>query len=184
MKNKTLWCALVAGLVLVGCSDDDDDSSGGAGMDGMAGSSASAGTSSSGGTGGMAGMDMGGMAGMDMGGMAGMNASGAAGMGMGGAGAAGATSGTLQAPKLSMISPMEGALHVMWTNKQDDCDTIEGERKTDTDPYAVAFTVPGEADNKHDMSATKDTTYTYRLRCKKGDAYSEYSNEMSRNPTK
>lgn len=103
-----------------------------------------------------------------------------------GAGGSGGVGGSqvpaLVAPELGTLMPMQGALHVMWTNKQADCDTVEGERKTETEPYTMAFTVPGEADNKHDASANANTVYTYRLRCKKGDVYSDYSSEMSRNP--
>jgi hypothetical protein len=51
------------------------------------------------------------------------------------------------------------------------------------DEYKVIFTLPGSADNQMDDAATADLTYTYRLRCKTNGAYSDYSNEMSRNPT-
>ena len=87
------------------------------------------------------------------------------------------------APTLDKIMKMTGGLHLLWTNPAGvECDTIEGERKTATTAYAVAFTVPGSVDNKHDATATAKTTYTYRLRCKVGTAYSDYSNEMSGNP--
>lgn len=85
---------------------------------------------------------------------------------------------------------MMGALHVMWTNPEAGCDSIEVERKAAMadgsvhEPYAVAFTLPGAADNKHDTTATDDMDYTYRLRCKKSDKYSTYSNEVSKNPKK
>lgn len=77
---------------------------------------------------------------------------------------------------------MAGALHVSWTNAEASCDAIELERKTATAAYKVVATLPGEADNKHDGSATTATMYTYRVRCKKAAAYSEYSNEMSASP--
>lgn len=101
----------------------------------------------------------------------------------GSAGSAGA-SASGSAPTLTELMPMGGALHVMWTNPTDGCDTIEGERRTPTEDYQVVFSVPGEADNKHDTSANQDVEYTYRLRCKKGDTFSPYSNELSRNPKK
>lgn len=88
----------------------------------------------------------------------------------------------MKAPKLTMLMKMSGALHVMWTNVDHACDSVVGERKTKTTEYKVAFTVTGEVDNEHDMEATGAETYTYRLRCKKGDAYSPYSNEMSGSP--
>ncbi len=93
-----------------------------------------------------------------------------------------------KSPTISMVMKMTGGLHVMWTNGEKACDTIEGERKanasdgTEKAAYAVVFTVPGEADNKHDATATAALKYTYRLRCKKGGTYSAYSNEMSGTP--
>lgn len=85
---------------------------------------------------------------------------------------------------LMKCMPMEGALHLEWMNMQKDCDSVEAERKMHTDPFAQIFSVPGTVDNKMDSSATENMDYTYRLRCKKGTAYSDYSNEMSGNPTK
>jgi hypothetical protein len=93
-----------------------------------------------------------------------------------------------QAPKVNSIAKMMDALHVMWTNKETSCDTIDGERQAQMsdgsvmEKYKVVFSVPGDADNKHDTTATADMKYTYRLRCKKGTTYSDYSNEMSGNP--
>lgn len=87
------------------------------------------------------------------------------------------------APTISTVAKMSGGLHVMWKNAQKDCDTIDGERKSETEEYKVVFSVPGVADNKHDgagLSAGK--TYTYRLRCKKGDGASDYSNEKTGTP--
>ncbi len=90
---------------------------------------------------------------------------------------------TVAAPTITMIMPMGGGLHVNWTNAEPACDTIELERKTETVPYKmVGSPLPGEADNKHDGTATEPVTYTYRVRCKKGGAYSAYSNEKSATP--
>jgi hypothetical protein len=89
----------------------------------------------------------------------------------------------LEAPMLMEVVPMEGALHLTWMNMQKDCDSVEGERKMEHHAdYEVAFSVPGTVDNKMDTAATDDMMYTYRMRCKKGTAYSSYSNEMSANP--
>ena len=85
---------------------------------------------------------------------------------------------------LMHVMPMEGALHLEWMNNQGDCDLVEAERKMHSDPFQPIFSVPGTADNKMDASATDDMDYTYRLRCKKGGSYSDYSNEMSGNPTR
>jgi hypothetical protein len=92
--------------------------------------------------------------------------------------------GVPQAPQLTAVEKMEGALMVSWTNKEAACETIEGERMMGTGSYSVAFTVPGEATNKHDATATQAMNYMYRLRCKKGGLYSPYSNEMMGNPSK
>lgn len=95
----------------------------------------------------------------------------------------GSGSGTLSAPVLESVVAMAPAgLHVTWKNAQSDCDEVEGERKTATADYAVVFTVPGSADNKHDGTATDKVEHTYRLRCRKGEKYSAYSNEMSGTP--
>lgn len=100
----------------------------------------------------------------------------------------GANSQVLEAPTLDGVAKMAGALHVTWTNPAAECESIVGERKATMangmvmEEYKVAFTVPGEADNKHDTTATDDMTYTYRLRCKSGADESPYSNELSGNP--
>ena len=57
------------------------------------------------------------------------------------------------------------------------------ERKTEAEPYAEAFSEPGNVDNKADQGATDvATTYTYRLACEKGGVMSDYSNELSGSP--
>ena len=89
----------------------------------------------------------------------------------------------LAAPTISGIAKMAGGLHVMWKNAQKDCDKVEAERKSATETYKVAFSVPGVADNKHDaVGLTAGTEYTYRLRCVKGDTVSEYSAEKTGTP--
>ena len=88
----------------------------------------------------------------------------------------------VKAPTIQEIMKMAGALHVSWTNAEPSCDSIELERKTATVAYKVVATLPGEADNKHDATATSATMYTYRVRCKKAATYSGYSNEMSASP--
>lgn len=93
-----------------------------------------------------------------------------------------------KAPTVDSVEKMQGALHVMWTNPTPACDTVEGERQATMsdgsvmEKYKVVFTVPGEADNKHDTSATDAMTYSYRLRCKVGTTYSEYSNVKAGSP--
>jgi hypothetical protein len=89
---------------------------------------------------------------------------------------------TVKAPTIQQIMKMAGALHVSWTNAEPSCDAIELERMTSTVAWKVVATLPGEADNKHDATATGATMYTYRVRCKKASVYSAYSNEMSASP--
>lgn len=96
-----------------------------------------------------------------------------------GCGAAG-----LQAPMMKSVEKMDGALMLYWMNMETGCTTVEGERKEGAGTYAVVFSVPGEVDNKHDSTATKDATYTYRLKCIKGGKSSGYSDEMSMNPVR
>lgn len=89
----------------------------------------------------------------------------------------------LEAPALDAVEPMAGGLHVRWTSHQHDCDAVEGERKSGSGQFEQVFTVPGSADNEMDGTATDPTvSYTYRVRCKKGAAYSAYSNELSGTP--
>lgn len=85
-------------------------------------------------------------------------------------------------PQLRGLMKMAGALHVQWTLPTNPCDAVEVERKAGAAEFAVAYTLPGDVDNKHDAAASTDAMYTYRLRCKRGEAYSSYSNEMSANP--
>lgn len=142
----------------------------------------------------------------DMGGMGGMGGGGMGGHGMGGDGTGGGVSQTTgattstgeaassttstgggeapAAPMLDDVAPLHMALHVYWTNVADDCDEIEGERSTPEDDFALIFTVPGTVDNEADDAATDSAvTYTYRVRCRRGEVYSEYSNELSASPT-
>ncbi|WP_437287229.1 hypothetical protein [Sorangium sp. So ce406] len=100
----------------------------------------------------------------------------------GGGGGGGTAAAAPEAPVLAFVMPMTGVLHVEWT-PQEGCDAFEGERKDPMDDYAVAFTVAGTKKAYMDPEATEDMEYTYRLRCKVGEVYSAYSNEMSGNPT-
>ena len=97
--------------------------------------------------------------------------------------AAEAAPAEMKAPTLDQLMKMSGALHVMWTNNQT-CDYVLIERKDDTTDWKQIFSVKGSYNNKMDSTATANTNYTYRLRCKVGDAMSAYSNELTKNPTK
>ena len=76
---------------------------------------------------------------------------------------------------------MTGSLHVVW-DLPATCDGVELERKDGAGDFVMKYTLPGTVDNKHDGTATANTVYTYRARCKVGAGYTEYSNEMGENP--
>lgn len=122
-------------------------------------------------------------------GASGSSSSGSSGNTTSSASSSGTTVATLKAPKIDEVNKMMGTLHVIWTNQETTCESVVGERKAEMsdgtvhEQYKEVFTVPGEADNKHETTATETTMkYTYRLRCKKGDAFSEYSNELGGTP--
>jgi hypothetical protein len=95
----------------------------------------------------------------------------------------GGVPGALAAPVITGVPAMAGGMHVTWKNTQRDCDVVEGERRSGTEAYKVVFSVPGAADNKHDgVGLVAGTAYTYRLRCKKGDSASPYSDEKTGTP--
>jgi hypothetical protein len=100
----------------------------------------------------------------------------------GGAADAGAITPKAEGPKLTSIMKMTGGLHVNW-ELPTECEGVELERKDgDATEFAVKYKLPGTVDNKHDGTATEDVVYTYRARCKVGTEYTEYSNEMGKNP--
>jgi hypothetical protein len=90
---------------------------------------------------------------------------------------------SLQAPYLDTVAAMHGALHVFWTNETLNCDAIEVERSTADQPYEVIAAVESDVEDLADDDATDPSIlYSYRLRCRKGDLYSPYSNEDARSP--
>lgn len=101
-----------------------------------------------------------------------------------GSGAGGAEDdGPPKAPYLDTVAALHGALHLFWTNETTNCDAIEIERSIDEEPFGLIFSVEADVEDLADDSATDPTLlYAYRLRCKKGDAYSPYSNVDSRSP--
>jgi hypothetical protein len=84
-------------------------------------------------------------------------------------------------PKITRVMKMAGGLHVFWELPKT-CDGVELERKDGPGEFEVKYKLPGAIDNKHDATATGDTLYTYRARCKAGAEYTEYSNEMGKSP--
>jgi hypothetical protein len=155
MKNILLGLSLGLLLFLAGCGD------GGTG-NGTAGTAGTAGTGGSGATGGSAG-------------------SGGSGGGGATGGSAGSTGAPL-APTLDSVGPLEGGLHVMWTNNTPDCDKIELDRKKDDGMFAVAYTLTGAATSQHDSDATAPGMYCYKARCIKGMETSPDSNEKCASP--
>jgi hypothetical protein len=88
-----------------------------------------------------------------------------------------------EAPHLDIVEPMASVLHVQWSETTP-CDTIEAERRDGQHPtYATAFDVTGDKTSHMDGDAFMNMTYTYRVRCLVGTTSSDYSNELSANPT-
>lgn len=94
------------------------------------------------------------------------------------------SSTTLQAPMMKSVEKMDGALMVTWMNMESGCTAVEGERMMGAEPFQQVFSVPGDVDNKHDTTATADVMHMYHVRCKKGEAYSAWSDEMGMNPVR
>ena len=160
MDRSVLFVGIVLGAFVAACGGDDKGGS----TSSSAGGGSSSGTSGESSSGSPGGSD--------------------AGSSSGTSGASGTPAPkTIAAPKITMLMKMTGGLHVMWDLPKDTtCEKIEAERKTATEAYKAVWSTPGDVDNKHDGTATEDTTYTYRLRCKVGTDYSTYSNEMGKNP--
>ena len=102
-------------------------------------------------------------------------------------GSTGATTGTggaagPKAPVITEVMPLEGALHVAWTNVTPNCDKIELLRKHDGGTYAVAYTLAGAATSQHDMGAVPPGMYCYKATCTQGAATSPDSNEKCGSP--
>jgi hypothetical protein len=89
--------------------------------------------------------------------------------------------GSLEAPTLDAIIPMAKVLRVRWSLNST-CDSIDGERRTDVVTFVPAFTALGTDTDYVDEDASADQTYTYRLRCVRGDEASGYSNMLGANP--
>ena len=89
--------------------------------------------------------------------------------------------GPLESPTLDAVIPMAKVLRVRWSLAST-CDSIDGERRTDAVTFVPAFTALGTDTDYVDEAAHEDQTYTYRLRCVRGDDASEYSNVLGANP--
>lgn len=89
--------------------------------------------------------------------------------------------GPLTAPTLEAVIPMAKVLRVQWSITGT-CSAIDGERRTDAVTYIPAFTALGTDTDYVDKDANEDQTYTYRVRCVRGDKASDYSNTLGANP--
>jgi len=88
-----------------------------------------------------------------------------------------------EAPHLDAVEPMDGVLHVAWSEPAP-CDTVEAEREDGRGAaFAFAFDIAGDETSHMDGDASRNVLYTYRLRCKVGSVFSDYSNQLSANPT-
>jgi hypothetical protein len=160
LTNKLFSVLVLSGLAAIplACGSSDSDGSGSAGG-AHAGSAHSAGSHNSGGDGGAT----------------------AAG-GAPAAGSAGAAASALEPPMLESVEPLEGGLHVMWTNMTKDCEKIVLLRSKDGGTFSVAYTLAGAADSQHDGQATAPGTYCYKARCLKGSNTSPDSEEKCGTP--
>lgn len=154
MSSRLVWPVLALAAMVCACGDDKGASTSSSGGSSSGGTTSSSSGGSSGGSSGTP----------------------------GGANDAGGVTAKAAAPKMTSILKMTGALHVNW-ELPEACDGVELERKDGDAEYAVKYTLPGTVDNKHDGTATENMVYGYRTRCKVGAEYTEYSNEMSKNPT-
>lgn len=98
-----------------------------------------------------------------------------------GAGSSSGVAAGLTPPILMEVAPFAGMLRVAWQNKST-CDAVVGERRTPTTEFGPVFEVPGTDTATVDADAYENITYSYRLRCKRGEAFSDYSNEKTANP--
>ncbi|MDI3285540.1 hypothetical protein [Polyangium sp. 15x6] len=89
--------------------------------------------------------------------------------------------GPLEAPVLEDVIPMSKVLRVRWSLVSP-CEEVEAERRTDAETFAPAFTAIGTDTDHVDEGANEDLTYTYRLRCVRGEEASDFSNTLSANP--
>lgn len=89
--------------------------------------------------------------------------------------------GPLEAPVLESVIPMAKVLRVRWSVSSQ-CDVIDGERRTDTMTFIPVFSTIGTDTDYVDEEANEDQSYTYRVRCIRGEDASEYSNMLGANP--
>lgn len=158
MMGRASWAfGTVLVLFAAGCGDSGGSGSGGSGGMGAMGGGGATATGGAGGT------------------------TGGAGGATGGGGTGGATGAPL-APTIQSVEPLEGALHVAWTNNTPDCDKIELDRKKDDGAYAKVYTLTGSATSQHDSQAVAPGTYCYKARCLKGADSSPDSNEKCGTP--
>ncbi|MRG91228.1 hypothetical protein [Polyangium spumosum] len=90
-------------------------------------------------------------------------------------------SGPLEAPVLEDVIPTSKVLRVRWSLVTP-CEAVEGERRTDAETFALAFTAEGTDTDHVDEGANEDQAYTYRVRCLRGEDASDWSNTLSANP--
>jgi hypothetical protein len=96
----------------------------------------------------------------------------------------GGAGGGLSAPSGLTAAPMGGGVHLTWNDNSADEDGFDIER-TETQSggaFAALDSVPFDSSVYHDAAVTLGTTYTYRVRARRGSSYSAYSNEASADP--
>ena len=93
------------------------------------------------------------------------------------------TFNTLEDPTLLVVTQYSDTeLEIVWKDNSPDEDDFRLERKENGGAYAEIATIGANMDYYRDSGLDKTKTYTYKVRAKKGVAYSGYSNEDSAQP--
>ncbi|UII32118.1 GEVED domain-containing protein [Fulvivirga ulvae] len=86
---------------------------------------------------------------------------------------------TINAPGNLTASATSSSASLSWTDNSNNEDGFEVERSTDGTSFSQVSSVAANTTSYNDSGLTPNTTYTYRVRAKKGSSYSAYSNSSS-----
>ena len=99
-----------------------------------------------------------------------------------GCGGGGGTGSGPAAPSSLTAAPMGGGVHLTWKDNSTDEDGFDIERKEGGTAFSLLFSVPFDSALYHDADVLPGRTYTYRVRARRGEDMSAYSNEASADP--
>ncbi|MTI28330.1 M43 family zinc metalloprotease [Fulvivirga kasyanovii] len=86
---------------------------------------------------------------------------------------------TINAPGNLTASGASTSVSLNWTDNSDNEESFEIERSADGTNFSPVTSVATNTTSYSDTGLSPNTTYTYRVRAKKGSAYSAYSNSSS-----